>query len=238
MYREYLAEFWYSAQALENSKVSFLILTGKISGVVGVNSFRNSIGAHYLPHSSEYLAPPSIDMKEEYGIDEVTLYPTQVFNVDDWALKPNKPERPPFTAHMLAICNTAKPVVFKSPKISSKAKNTELHKEDHQATGGPTSLEVTNEERANPQLSSSMSALNLNEPIFSASFIIHSESVSGHDVLADSIDKVDPGLSAPNDSIPPRQDDHVIIVDESDKDEPNAKTEDTLVPSSSSPKSS
>ncbi|GJV20223.1 hypothetical protein Tco_1369243, partial [Tanacetum coccineum] len=27
-----------------------------------VNNFRSAIGAHYLPHSSEYVAPPSIDI--------------------------------------------------------------------------------------------------------------------------------------------------------------------------------
>ncbi|GJZ91403.1 hypothetical protein Tco_0663330 [Tanacetum coccineum] len=62
MYKEYLAEFWYSAKTLENSKVSFSIPTGGIYGEVGVNTFRNAIGAHYLPHSSEYVAPPSIDI--------------------------------------------------------------------------------------------------------------------------------------------------------------------------------
>ncbi|GKF70358.1 hypothetical protein Tco_0203415 [Tanacetum coccineum] len=59
---EYLVEFWYSAKALENSKVSFSIPTGGIYGEVGVNTFRNAIGAHYLRHSSEYVAPPSIDI--------------------------------------------------------------------------------------------------------------------------------------------------------------------------------
>ncbi|GKD55268.1 hypothetical protein Tco_1288655 [Tanacetum coccineum] len=62
MYKEYLAEFWYSAKALENSKVSFSTPTGGIYGEVRVNTFRNAIGAHYLPHSSEYIAPPSIDI--------------------------------------------------------------------------------------------------------------------------------------------------------------------------------
>ncbi|GJX45464.1 hypothetical protein Tco_0262140 [Tanacetum coccineum] len=62
MYKEYVAEFWYSANALENSKVSFSIPTGCIYGEVGVNTFRNAIGAHYLHHSSEYVAPPSIDV--------------------------------------------------------------------------------------------------------------------------------------------------------------------------------
>ncbi|GJU77383.1 hypothetical protein Tco_1274453 [Tanacetum coccineum] len=199
-----------------------------------------------------------------------------------------------------------------------------MHKEDQQATSGPTSLGVTSEERANPQLSSDMSALNLNKPIFSASFIIHSKSASGHDVSVDFTAEADPGLSVPNDSIPPQQgmdegtkntsydhifagtdphvlvdhtksvsegleivltqsitekgasstaihsdkeetsskikledlaklvsqiqpsfkdldspkDDPVIIVNESDEDEPNAGTNDTSAPRSSSPRSS
>ncbi|GJV18311.1 hypothetical protein Tco_1367331 [Tanacetum coccineum] len=45
-----------------NNEVSFSVHTGGIYGEVGVNTFRNAIGAHYLPHSSEYVAPPSIDI--------------------------------------------------------------------------------------------------------------------------------------------------------------------------------
>ncbi|GKC61164.1 hypothetical protein Tco_1088762 [Tanacetum coccineum] len=66
MYQEYLGEFWYSAKALENSKVSFSIPTGGIYGEVGLNTFRNAIGTHYLPHSSEYVAPPSIDIVRKW----------------------------------------------------------------------------------------------------------------------------------------------------------------------------
>ncbi|GKA81115.1 retrovirus-related pol polyprotein from transposon TNT 1-94 [Tanacetum coccineum] len=62
MYKEYLAEFWYSPKALENYKVSFSVSTGGIYGEVRVNTFRNAIGAHCLPHSSKYVAPPSIDI--------------------------------------------------------------------------------------------------------------------------------------------------------------------------------
>nr|GEY10766.1 hypothetical protein [Tanacetum cinerariifolium] len=149
MYKEYLAKFRYSAKALKNSKVFFSLPTNGIYGQVRVNSFRNAIGVHYLPHSSEYVAPPSIDivrpwfetirekvvpytrflsllmmhkMKEGYGDGNITPYPTQVFSVNNWALKPNQPEEPLFTNHMLAICNAAEPVVFKAPKPSS---NTE-----------------------------------------------------------------------------------------------------------------
>nr|GEV92769.1 hypothetical protein [Tanacetum cinerariifolium] len=40
----------------------FSIPTGGIYGEVGVNTFKNAIGAHYLPHSSEYVALLSIDI--------------------------------------------------------------------------------------------------------------------------------------------------------------------------------
>nr|GEU51070.1 hypothetical protein [Tanacetum cinerariifolium] len=252
MYQEYLAEFWYSAKALENSKVSFLIPTGEaIKG-----------GSSKAPTGSK------IGHSKRRKESSSAMY-----------------------------SNPGQPSV-------STLVDTEMHKEDHQATGDLTSLGVTNKEIANPQLSSGVSALNLNKPIFSAYFIIHSESASGHDVSTDFTAKADPGLSALNDSIPPQQgmdegtkstsydhisagtdphvladqtksastaihgdkekasstikledltklvsqiqpsfkdldspkDDHVIIVNESDKDDPNAKTKDTSVLRSSSPR--
>ncbi|GKA03180.1 hypothetical protein Tco_0675961 [Tanacetum coccineum] len=90
------------------------------------------------------------------------------------------------------------------PPVSTLV-DTGMHKEEQQATGGPTSLGVTSEVRANPQLSSSMSTFNLNEPIYSASFIIHVESASGNDALAASIAKANPGNSVPSDFVPQQQ---------------------------------
>ncbi|GJR51771.1 hypothetical protein Tco_1402292 [Tanacetum coccineum] len=57
-----------------------------------------------------------------YGNDELTLDPTQVSSVQNWALKPNQPEGPPFIGHMLAICNVEEPIEFKAPKTFSKSK--------------------------------------------------------------------------------------------------------------------
>ncbi|GJV05519.1 hypothetical protein Tco_1343175 [Tanacetum coccineum] len=221
MYKEYLAESWYSAKALENSKVYFSTPTGGIYGEVGVNTFQNAIGAHYLPHSSEYVAPPSIDLVE---LTNGTNYP-MLMSVNNWALKPNQPEEPPFTDHMLAIYAADTLVVFKAQKhlpklrikeatkggssktptsskighskkrkesssamesnpsqpIVSTPVDTGMHKEDQQATGGPTSLGVT------------------------ASFIIHSESASGNDASAVSTTEADFGNSAPSDFVPQQQ---------------------------------
>ncbi|GJW36251.1 hypothetical protein Tco_0059171 [Tanacetum coccineum] len=53
--------------------------------------------------------------------DKLTLNPTQVFSVHNWVLKPNQPEGPPFTDHMLAICKAKEPMEFKAPRISSRA---------------------------------------------------------------------------------------------------------------------
>ncbi|GKE24425.1 hypothetical protein Tco_1435937, partial [Tanacetum coccineum] len=55
-------KFWYSAKALNNSKVSFSIPTGGIYEVLGLNTFRKAIGAHYMSYSSNYENPPSIDI--------------------------------------------------------------------------------------------------------------------------------------------------------------------------------
>ncbi|GJX28030.1 hypothetical protein Tco_0236109 [Tanacetum coccineum] len=111
---------------------------------------------------------------------------------------------------MLAICNADAPVAFKAPKPSLKVEKkkpsparlvAELHKEAQQATSVPTSLGVTSEEGANPQLSSGMSTSIHSKPIYSASIIIHSEFASKHDVSANSKAGADSGLSAPKDSI-------------------------------------
>ncbi|GJV89685.1 retrovirus-related pol polyprotein from transposon TNT 1-94 [Tanacetum coccineum] len=57
-----------------------------------------------------------------YGIDEVNLNPTQIFNVLNWSLKKNQSKGPPFTDHILAICNAAEPVAFIAPTSSKLEK--------------------------------------------------------------------------------------------------------------------
>ncbi|GKE21217.1 hypothetical protein Tco_1432729, partial [Tanacetum coccineum] len=59
---------------------------------------------------------------EGYGTDEVNFNPTQIFSVHNRTLKKNQAEGPPFTAHMLAICNAVKPLAFQAPNSSSYIK--------------------------------------------------------------------------------------------------------------------
>ncbi|GJV26702.1 hypothetical protein Tco_1383150 [Tanacetum coccineum] len=58
-------------------------------------------------------------MKDGYGDGDVTIHLTQIFSVNNWALKHNQFEGPPFIAHMMAICNAEKPMDFKAPRTSS-----------------------------------------------------------------------------------------------------------------------
>ncbi|GJS76363.1 hypothetical protein Tco_0726244 [Tanacetum coccineum] len=160
-----------------------------------------------------------------------------------------------------------------SQPLVSTPVDTRMHKEDQQATGGPTSLGVTNEARANPQLSSGMdegtkntsfdhiSAITdphvltdqtksisegletvLTQPITrkgsnSIARQIKEEKASSTIKLEDLAKLVSNVLPSFKDLDSP-EDDPVIIVDDSDKDEkmekdevhptPNAKTEDSL----------
>ncbi|GJW74173.1 hypothetical protein Tco_0133543 [Tanacetum coccineum] len=117
------------------------------------------------------------------------------------------------------------------PKLAilRKEKNTEMHKEDQQATGGLTSLRVISEARANPQLSSGKGANSVARQVKEeeASSTIKLED------LAKTVLDVQPNfkdLDSPEDA-------PVIIVDDSDADEEDevhattsAETKDTLAP--------
>ncbi|GJY74044.1 hypothetical protein Tco_0478475, partial [Tanacetum coccineum] len=61
----------------------------------------------------EYMMP-------EYDHEDLTINPTQVFRVHNWALKSNQPKGPPFTDHMKAIYNIDVPVESQAPTTSLK----------------------------------------------------------------------------------------------------------------------
>ncbi|GJV75590.1 reverse transcriptase domain-containing protein [Tanacetum coccineum] len=103
------------------------------------------------------------------------------------------------TVHSNKNSNLAKDSNPSQPPASTPVV-TGLHKEDQQATCGPTYLGVTSKEGANPQLSSVVSAL-ITKHVYSASTILHSESASRHDASAASIDEVDLVKTYLNDSV-------------------------------------
>ncbi|GJW76542.1 hypothetical protein Tco_0138224 [Tanacetum coccineum] len=230
MYKEYLAEFWYSAKALENSKVFFLMPTGGIFREVGwfpTIGYREEVSAKGTLRKS--LIPPSKEATKGGSSKAPTSSKTghSKKRKDSNSAKDSNPSQPPVST----------PV------------DIGMHKEDQQVTSGPTSLGVTSEARANPQLS------------------------SGNDASAASTAEADPGNSAPSDFTKPNllvkgwklsslslsqekgpacfkdldspEDDPVIVVNDSDDDEDdeihatkNVETEDIFVPKSSSPMSS
>nr|GEV41122.1 hypothetical protein [Tanacetum cinerariifolium] len=223
MYKEYLGKFWYSASALENSKVSFSIPTGGIFGEVGLNTFRNSIGAYYLAHSSKYVAPPSIDVVRQW-------FPTIRYGKDVLAKD-----------HMLAICNANELVAFKAPKPSSIAervpqgikpgvqprhKNQSSSKQtfvsSKEATKGGSSKAPTGSKTGHSKKrkeSCSVMDSNPRQPLVSIPVDpgMHKEdqqATGGPTSLGDTRDdasafsttEADPGNSAPSDFVPQQQD--------------------------------
>ncbi|GJW56847.1 retrovirus-related pol polyprotein from transposon TNT 1-94 [Tanacetum coccineum] len=234
-YKEYLSDFWYTAKALKSSKVWFSNPTGGIIREVWVNTFRNSIGAHYLCHSTEYVATPPLetvkawfrplDIVGKFGLKELSkrvvflLGGANGVNIDYAKLiwediitklyKKTKEKVIPYPRFLSLLLELkmegygSKNVTLNPTQPSASTPVVaELHKEDQQATGGPTSLGVTNEYGAHPQLSSGMSASIHTKPIYSASTIIHSEFALEHDVSASSKAGADSSLSTPKDSIP------------------------------------
>nr|GEW18445.1 hypothetical protein [Tanacetum cinerariifolium] len=188
-------------------------------------------------------------MKEGYG--DLTLYPTQVFNIRQWYLKLSN------SLPMLRSKEVIKSGSFKAPtsskidhskkrKKSSSAMDSNLsqppvstpvdtgmHNGDRQAAGGPTSLRVTSKARANPQLSSGASSIARQVEKDEASRIIKLEDLAK---LMSSVHPSFKNLDSP-------EDDLIIIVDDSDEDKEadevhattNVETEDTSVPKSLSP---
>nr|GEW75741.1 reverse transcriptase domain-containing protein [Tanacetum cinerariifolium] len=133
--------------------VSFSIPNSGIYGEVGVNTFRNAIGAYYIPHSSEYVAPPSIDVVRHwfpsirYG-EEVSAKETLRKSLlpPRWskeATKSGSSKAPTNskTDHSKKRKESSSAMDSKpSQPLVSTLVDTRMHKEDHHVTGGPTSL--------------------------------------------------------------------------------------------------
>ncbi|GKE20152.1 hypothetical protein Tco_1431664 [Tanacetum coccineum] len=52
----------YTAKTLENYKIWVYTPTRGIMGEIGITTFRNALRAHYLPHSSEHVSPPLLEV--------------------------------------------------------------------------------------------------------------------------------------------------------------------------------
>ncbi|GJT15209.1 hypothetical protein Tco_0873915 [Tanacetum coccineum] len=175
MYKEYLAEFWYSTTALENSKVSFSIPTGGISGEVGVNTFRNAINAHSLPHSIKYVTPPSIDVVRKW-------FPTIGYGeeISQWCFKLPSP------LPMLRGFPKAQILELNLDTRSILLQNNPPCPVKSQQKVGPLKHPPL------PKLAKPASSF------YTSSFIIHSEYASGNDTSGVSTVEADLGNSTPS----------------------------------------
>ncbi|GJX62873.1 hypothetical protein Tco_0295773 [Tanacetum coccineum] len=204
-------EAQYRAKALENSKVSFSIPTGGIFGevVVFMIGYEEEVSAKGTLRKS--LLPPRVPQGTKPGAK-----PGHKKNSS--SKQPSISSKEATKGGSSKAPTGSKTSHSKKRKESSSAMDSNpsqtliftlvdpgMHKEDQQANGGPTSLGVTSEARANPQPGSGMSSFSLNEPIYSIFFIIHSESALGNDASAAFTAEVDLGNYAPSDFVPQQQ---------------------------------
>nr|GEV05997.1 hypothetical protein [Tanacetum cinerariifolium] len=142
-YKEYLCEFWYTAKTLDDSKIWVSTPIGRINRHIGITTFRNTLRAHYLPHSSMYLSIPSIKIIRPWF---ATIGYSGEINAKGTLKKsflpPSGLRRKRSSKH-----------ISESKTEASKSKTGQSDKET-KSTGGPASLGDTSEERARPQLSS------------------------------------------------------------------------------------
>ncbi|GJY61525.1 hypothetical protein Tco_0462182 [Tanacetum coccineum] len=158
----------------------------------------------------EYMMP-------NFNHEDLTINPTQVFSLHNWALKPNQPEGPPFTDHIKAICNIDVPVESKAPTTSlktemkteaSKSKTGQSDKETqsslakdksprHPSAFTPVVDEMHKEAQQAASGPTSLGATSEEGT--------HPQLSSGCDALADFTAKANPGIPAPNDFITEQQ---------------------------------
>nr|GEV96666.1 retrovirus-related Pol polyprotein from transposon TNT 1-94 [Tanacetum cinerariifolium] len=182
-YKEYLSEFWHTTKVLPDSKIWVSTPTREVRGEIGYNREMRAKGT-----LKKSCLPPRWTLLMDYA----------KIIWEDLIHKLNKKTREKIIPYPRPSIDV--PVDFKDPKYSSPneegtksslAMDTSLshpspptlvvgkmHKEAHQAVGGPTSLGDTSEDGSHPQLS------------------------SGHDALANFTTEADPGISALKDSIP------------------------------------
>nr|GEU79786.1 hypothetical protein [Tanacetum cinerariifolium] len=194
-YKEYLSELWYTAKTLDNSKVWVSTPTGRVRGELGGTTFRNALKAHYLPPSTMYIPPPYITIVRPWFV--IVGYTGEI-GAKGTLKKSFLPPRWRLLMAQIMHCLGGKTGGL--DQISNKDATIlyclangvhvdyakiiwvdlihNLNKKTREKiVPYPSWLsKATNEEGAHPQLSS------------------------------DSTVEADPGLSAPNDSIPPQQD--------------------------------
>ncbi|GKE44647.1 hypothetical protein Tco_1471931, partial [Tanacetum coccineum] len=105
---------------------------GKIGGLDQISNKDATIlyclGYSFISLLLEHMMP-------EYDNEELTINPTQVFNVHNWTLKPNQPEEPPFTTHMKDICHLDVHVDSKAPKPSLQTEEVPQGKKPRAKSG-------------------------------------------------------------------------------------------------------
>nr|GEX16108.1 hypothetical protein [Tanacetum cinerariifolium] len=118
------------------------------------------------------------------------------------------------------------------PPVSTSV-YTGMHKEDQQATGVPTSLGVTSEARANPQLSSDktkfvsdgLESILTTPEIGTSNVVKTSKDIKFGAIKLEDLAKLVPNVKVDFKNLDSPEDDPIIVVDDSEEDEEEHKNE-------------
>nr|GEU55815.1 hypothetical protein [Tanacetum cinerariifolium] len=89
-------------------------------GYSGEIRTKGTLKKSFLPPRWRFISLLLKYMMPKHDNEELTLNPTQVLSVHNWALKLNQHAGPLFSNHMKDICNIDVPVESQAPKTSSK----------------------------------------------------------------------------------------------------------------------
>ncbi|GKB50125.1 hypothetical protein Tco_0900878 [Tanacetum coccineum] len=225
-YKYYLSEFWFTAKTLEDSKIWVSTPIDRIRGDICITTFKNALRAHYLPYSSGKTGGHDQISNKDVIIlyclangvqgDYAKLIWEDIIHklhkkTREKALKPNQPEGPLFTAHMLAIYYTDVPMAPKAPKTSLHSEKKVLQGRKPRAKSGLKRKQFSKHTSKSQTEASKSKAGHLeNENLSKAggptSLGATSEEGAHPQLSSYSIAEADLGKSAPNDSIPHQQD--------------------------------
>nr|GEU47249.1 retrovirus-related Pol polyprotein from transposon TNT 1-94 [Tanacetum cinerariifolium] len=103
--------------AMSSAEAEYVAAVGWYNGEIRAKVTRKKsfLPPRFISLLLEYIMP-------KYDNEELTINPTQVSSVHNWALKPNQAEGPPFTDYMKAIYKLYVPMESKASKSSSQTK--------------------------------------------------------------------------------------------------------------------
>ncbi|GJR52930.1 hypothetical protein Tco_1403451 [Tanacetum coccineum] len=214
-YKEYLSEFWYTAKTLDDSKIWVSTPTGGIRGDIGYNKEIEAKGTlkksclppwwRLLIDYARLIGEDIIHKLSKKTREKVIPYPRFISLLLEYMMPKYKNEELTINPTQ-AICNLDVPVDPKAPKPSSQTEETEVSKSKTGQSEKETQSSLAKDKSPSHTSPPTPVVGEMHKEAQQAASGPTSLGATRYDASADSTTEADPGLSAPNESIPSQQD--------------------------------